>query len=80
MANQFAALAKTARVQISRRSIDSSLLNVTVNGNVVHITGVIRPLRDHPNVDMKEEMNCISQILRHQAGIHEVVWEVSTRV
>ena len=59
-------MAKMARVQITRRTIDSSMLNVTVSGGVVHITGVLRPLREYPNVDLKEEMNHISQILREE--------------
>jgi hypothetical protein len=68
------------RGQIGRRYIDSSLLNVNVVGNVVHLTGVIRPLRTYPNVDLREEMEHISKILKQSCGMREVVWEVTLRV
>ena len=80
MANQFAAMTKLARAQVSRRPIDSSLLSVTVNGGVVHMTGVLRKLRTHPNVSLDEEMKLISLALRQQPGIHEIVWEVTIRI
>jgi hypothetical protein len=73
-------MAKLARVQITRRTIDSSMLNVSVSGGVVYITGVIRPLREYPDVDLKEEMNHIAQILRQKEGIQDVVWDVTQRV
>lgn len=79
-AHQFKEMAKQARAQITRRSVDASELSVTVSGSVVHITGVIRPLRGQPGVDLKEEMNQISQILRQKAGISDVVWDVTMRV
>ena len=79
-AHQFKEMAKMARSQITRRSVDASELSVTVSGSTVHITGVLRALRGQPNVDLKEEMHQISQSLRQKAGISEVVWDVTTRV
>jgi hypothetical protein len=80
LANQFALLTKQARAQVTRRSVDASELTVTVNGTVVHITGVIRPLRSQPNVDLKSEMELISQSLRQRSGISDVVWDVVQRL
>ncbi|HZP81625.1 MAG TPA: hypothetical protein VFB21_08310 [Chthonomonadaceae bacterium] len=79
IATQNALMLKNVRAQITRRAVDSSMLNVTVSGSVVHITGVLRPLRGF-NVDLRDEMNIISQILRQRSEIQEVVWDVTLRV
>ena len=73
-------LTKLVRSQIARRAVDTSLLSVNVVGGVVHLIGVLRPIRGNPNIDLKEEMNHITSILRQKAGIREVVWDVSLRV
>ena len=70
---------RRVRGQIGRRYIDCSLLNIMVVGTVVHLTGVIRPLRNYPNVDLREEMEHISKILKQSCGMREVVWEVTMR-
>ena len=70
---------KKVRSQIARRYIDASLLNISVVGSSVHLTGVIRILRTHPEVDLKAEMDKISQILRTLPGVRDVVWDVSQR-
>ncbi|MDW8206958.1 MAG: BON domain-containing protein [Chloroherpetonaceae bacterium] len=72
-------LAKKVRAQIARRYIDSSLLNISVFGGSVHLVGAIRTLRTHPDIDMKAEMETISQILRTIPGVRDVVWDVSIR-
>jgi osmotically-inducible protein OsmY len=79
MASQYAAQTKLVRAQITRRNVDSSGLNVQVSGSTVYLTGVLRVLRTHANVNLQDEMNQISQILKQQAGIREVVWDVSLR-
>jgi hypothetical protein len=70
---------RKVRAQIARRYIDSSMLNISVHGASVHLVGSIKVLRTHPNVDLKSEMDTISQILRTVPGIREVVWDVSLR-
>lgn len=70
---------KRVRGQINRRYIDSTLLNINVVGGTVYLTGVIRTLRTHPNVELSEEMDHISKILRTVPGIREIVWDVSRR-
>ena len=66
---------RMARAEITKRLIDSSMLEVRCIGTVCHLTGILRKLRTHPEVDLKEEMQHISHILRSKAGIREVVWE-----
>jgi len=79
MAAEQKELVKKVRAQISRRYIDTSLLNVAVNGASVHLTGVIKVLRTHPNVELPAEMEKISTILRTIPGIRDVVWDVAQR-
>lgn len=71
---------KRVRGQISRRYVDASMVNVHVSGGVVTLTGIIRHLRTYPNVELREEMEQISKILRSQSGIREVVWDVTIRL
>ena len=70
---------RMARAEITKRLIDSSMIDVRCIGSVCHLTGVIRKLRTHPEVDLKEEMQHISHILRTKAGIRDVVWETTLR-
>jgi|GEM_PF-1435801 len=70
---------KKVRAQLARRYIDTSTLNVTISGGNVHLTGAIRKLRAHPQVDLHQEMDQISQILKTIAGVREVVWDVALR-
>ena len=70
---------KIARSQISRRSIDTSYLTIRVTHGVCYLTGVIKTLRAHPEVELQKEMEIISTILRGKPGIREVVWETTLR-
>ena len=70
---------RKVRAQISRRYVDTSMLNVSVHGGNVHLSGIIATLRTHPNVDLRAEMAQISVILRTVPGIREVVWDVTQR-
>jgi hypothetical protein len=70
---------RAARAEVTRRLVDSSMLEVRVVGTVAYLTGVIRNLRGHPEVDLKHEMEIISHNLRGRAGIREVVWEAQVR-
>lgn len=69
---------RMVRAQINRRYIDASLLNISVIGGVVYLTGVIKALRTHPDVNLKEEMETISKVLR-QSGMRDVTWDVNLR-
>jgi osmotically-inducible protein OsmY len=70
---------RKVRAQLARRYVDTSMVNVSVYGGSVHLVGIIKPLRSHANVDLKSEMDTISQILRTIPGVREVVWDVSQR-
>ena len=72
-------MARKVRAQIARRYIDTSMLNISVYGGSVHLVGIIKVLRTHPNVDLKSEMDTLSQILRTVPGVREVVWDVTQR-
>lgn len=70
---------KKVRAQIARRYVDSSLLSVTIFGSSVRITGTLGKVRSHPYVDLKVEMEQISQILRTIPGVRDVSWDVSLK-
>jgi hypothetical protein len=72
-------LVRKIRGQIARRYVDSSMLNVHCVGGSVHLSGVLRIIRTHANVNLKEEMETISTILRTVPGVRDVVWDVTLR-
>ena len=54
-------MARKVRGQIARRYVDASMVNVNCVGGTVHLTGVLRIIRTHANVNLKEEMENISK-------------------
>ena len=80
MAHDNKDLQKKIRGQMARRPVDISMINVGVVGTVVYITGVLRPLRGHAEMNLKEEMENIGKVLRSMSGVREVVWDVTLRV
>ncbi len=62
--------------EISRRYVDSTLVDVRVIHGVCYMRGIMRKLRTHPDVDLDHEAEVIRKVLRQQPGIREVVWEV----
>ncbi|HLH80662.1 MAG TPA: hypothetical protein VKV29_10325 [Chthonomonas sp.] len=67
------------RALVNRRYVDTSLLNIHVIGGTVHFTGVLRHLRNYPDIDLRAEMEHITHILRQQPGLREVIWDVTVR-
>lgn len=72
-------LGKKIRGQIARRYVDASMVNVNCVGGTVYLTGVLKVLRTNANVDLKEEMENISKVLRTVPGVREIVWDVTRR-
>jgi osmotically-inducible protein OsmY len=72
-------MAKKIRGQIARRYVDASMINVNVIGGTVHLTGVLRILRTHATVNLKDEMENISKLIRTMSGVRDVVWDVTLR-
>ena len=70
---------RAARAEVTRRPIDSSMLEVRVLGSVAYMSGVVGVLRTHPNIDLRKEMEIISHNLRGKAGIRDVVWDATIR-
>ena len=70
---------KKVRGQIARRYVDASLVNVNCVGGTVHLTGVLRSLRTHNTINLKDEMENISKLLRTLPGVREIVWDVVLR-
>lgn len=64
--------------ELNRRYIDWSQIDVRVIHGVVYLRGIMRRLRDHPEVDLEKESEIIRKILRQKEGIREIIWEVGT--
>lgn len=75
-----AAAVKLARAQITRRPVDASQLHISVGATGIHIIGVLRPLRGRGEIDLKDEMNKITDILRQRMHVHNVTWDVTLRL
>lgn len=72
-------LVKRVRGQIARRYVDSSMINISIVGGSVYLTGVLHKLRTAQEVDLKSEMEQISKILRTIPGVRDVIWDVTQR-
>jgi len=72
-------LQKKIRGQIARRYVDASMVNVNCVGGTVHLTGVLKSIRTNAGINLKEEMENISKLLRSMPGVREVVWDVVLR-
>jgi len=70
---------RIARAEITRRNIDSSMLEVRVLGSVCYMSGVVGNLRTHPDLNIKKEMEIITHSLRGKSGIRDVVWDCTIR-
>ncbi len=70
---------RSVRAQITRRYVDSSLLEVRVMHGVVYLRGILAKLRSHPDIDLEHDKEVIAHCLRGQHGIREVIWEASLR-
>ena len=66
---------RRVRSEITRRYVDSSMLEVSVAHGVVYLRGFLRPLRGHDEVELKHEAEVISQMLHRVPNIRQVVWE-----
>ena len=72
-------MAKKIRGQIARRYVDASMVNVNCIGGTVYLTGVLKTLRTHASLNLKEEMDNIGKLLRTVPGVREIVWDVTLR-
>jgi len=70
---------KKVRGQIARRYVDASMVNVNCVGGTVYLTGVLKSLRTHQSVNLKDEMENISKLLRGVPGVRDVIWDVVLR-
>jgi len=72
-------MAKKIRGQIARRYVDASAVNISCVGGSVYLTGVLRSIRTHGDINLKEEMENISKLLRAIPGVRDVHWDVNLR-
>ena len=72
-------MGKKIRGQIARRYIDATMVNVSVVGGTVYLTGVLKNIRTHATLNLKDEMENINKSLRTIPGVREIVWDVTLR-
>jgi hypothetical protein len=67
--------ARLCEREISKHSIDSSMLNVQVINHICYVGGNVSKLQGimGRNVDLKQELNKIADALRLIKGINDVV-------
>lgn len=70
---------RSVRAQITRRYVDSSLLDIRVMHGVVYLRSELSHLRSHPDISLEHEKEVIAHSLRGRNGIREVIWEVKLR-
>ena len=64
--------------EVTRRYIDSSLLDVKAIHGVVYIRGTIKKIRGH-DLDLRKEMEIIQRVLRSKSEIRDVIVDVTYR-
>lgn len=78
MAAVDAAQTRLVQREISRRNIDTTLLDVHVHHGVVYLRGTVKTMRGH-DIDLKHELQIICHMLRARPDIRDVVNEVTIR-
>ncbi len=64
--------------EISKRHLDTSLMDVHVTHGVVYLRGTVSAVRGH-DADPKHEIEIIRRILRQRPGIRDVVIDLIFR-
>lgn len=64
--------------EITKRHIDTTLMDVHCVHGVVYLRGTVRKIRGH-DIDLKQEVEIIRRILRQKPGIRDVVSELVYR-
>ncbi len=64
--------------EISKRHLDTSLMDVHVTHGVVYLRGTVSGVRGH-DVDPRHEIEIIRRVLRQRPGIRDVVVDLIFR-
>ncbi|MGC8669419.1 MAG: hypothetical protein ACP5VE_15035 [Chthonomonadales bacterium] len=79
MAMEDAHQTRMVQRELTRRSVDTSKVDVRVVHGVCYLRGTMSKLHSHPEVDLEHEAEIIRKVLRQHVGIRDVVWEVEMR-
>lgn len=71
-------VSRLVRKELARRPIDTQLVNVQIYHGVVYLRGTVRAMRGHA-MDLRQEMELISRILKQKPGIRDVVLDLTYR-
>lgn len=66
-----AEIARTVRRELSKRPIDSSLIDVSVKAGRVTLAGRVAQLRDKPDVNVRSEMELVEKLISRDRLVKE---------
>ena len=66
-----AEIARTVRRELSKRPIDTSLVDVSVKAGRVTLAGRVAPLRDQPDVNVRSEMELVEKLAMRDRLVKE---------
>jgi hypothetical protein len=75
MSLQDATMTRMAQREITRRSIDTSRIDVRCSHGVIHVAGFVAKVHGH-EVNLKHELEIVARSLRGRPGVRDVVIEV----
>lgn len=75
MSLQDATMTRMAHREITRRSIDTSRIDVRCCHGVIHVAGVVGKIHGH-EVNLKHELDVVARSLRGRPGVRDVVIDV----
>jgi hypothetical protein len=69
-------MVRTVRREMARHQIDASMTSVSAHHGVIHLYGMVRPLRGHEQ-EFESEMIALYKCLRQRPGVRELIAEWS---
>jgi hypothetical protein len=70
---------KAARSVFGRKGVDVSMADVRVLHGVLHVRGVVRPIKGNGITDIKKQVEDTVKVLKNKAEIKEVVLDLAYR-
>lgn len=65
---------RTVRRELDRHQLDVSLVHISANRGVVHLTGEVRPMRGYEG-EFAQEIHALQRCLRQRSNVREALFE-----
>ena len=66
------AIAMHARHMIAKSPLDISQLNISCHGSAVELTGIVKPPRGAPPMNVRKEFEILLDLIRSTRGVKEI--------